>query len=589
MNYFAIQQGNVFAVPVIHNTMELAMEVKKAFDAIQPDCVAVEIAQNLELTSLHAASRLPDISVIVQSSKYYLCENCDAAFEGLRLALEHHLPAHCIDLDVENYPQFQDRLPDPYAISKIGLKAYYEAYLPTIKDKHPLDQKREFHMARRLKELALSHDKVLFVGGFHHVHSVLELMHLNAFPEIEHAPQKEAQLCTLTEDSARDVMAEYGWIANAYETWRQKPHLPLDRQQCIFQLYKAAATRYTKTTGNAFLGYHLRNTMKFARNWALWQNKLMPNLFEVLTCAKGCVDHNYAYEVWYLASDYLYRKNIDNLPELNLSVDEVWGASKRIFFHLKQKQRKGLNFKRRQKDRSNQHFHPPSPYSICSHPPEDLIIENFAQFLKEKGSLVLRNEMAHSLPFSTSLEDGIDIRETIRHWYEKKLYVKVQKSPLASASSLVLIFDEDDQTAKYPWKTTWIGEHNQESDMAFYATPTAQNIVGPGISRCEYGGLMMSSPPRRLDNVWHDPDYAGCQTKAELLLMAAIDYSLKSLVIYVSKKAPRTKMRQFANRFGKKIVYIPIGGLSQVLLNKIRAFHVLDGHDRREIAGDYIF
>ncbi len=39
----------------------------------------------------------------------------------------------------------------------------------------------------------------------------------------------------------------------------------------------------------------------------------------------------------------------------------------------------------------------------------------------------------------------------------------------------------------YPWRTTWIGEHAQESDMAFYATDLRDNVVGPGISRCEYG------------------------------------------------------------------------------------------------------
>ncbi|MFN4174822.1 MAG: hypothetical protein ACK4HV_06955, partial [Parachlamydiaceae bacterium] len=142
---------------------------------------------------------------------------------------------------------------------------------------------------------------------------------------------------------------------------------------------------------------------------------------------------------------------------------------------------------------------------------------------------------------------------------------------------------------KYPWRVSWLGEHNQESDMAMYATRMSENVVGPGISRCEYGGFMMTYPPRRLFDVWQDPDYAFLRSKAEVLLAAAIDYAVKPLIVYVGSKPPRTLLKSYARRYGKKIVYIPIGQLSPVTLNKLRIFHVLDGHDKREIAGDYIY
>src|SRR4029077_18714210 len=100
--------------------------------------------------------------------------------------------------------------------------------------------------------------------------------------------------------------------------------------------------------------------------------------------------------------------------------------------------------------------------------------------------------------------------------------------------------------------------------MAFYATSPASNSVGPGISRCEYGAFMMSSPPRRMYDIWSDPDYAACQSKAEVLLMAAIDYAVKPLIVYVAAKPPRMILKSFAKRFGKKVVYIPIGQLSPI-------------------------
>ena len=100
---------------------------------------------------------------------------------------------------------------------------------------------------------------------------------------------------------------------------------------------------------------------------------------------------------------------------------------------------------------------------------------------------------------------------------------------------------------------------------------------------------MMSYPPRRMDNVWMDSDYQDCRTKAEVLLMAAIDYAVKPVVVYVAGSPPRTFLKSFARRFGKKIVYIPIGQLSPITLNKLRAFHVLDGHDKRNVADEYIY
>lgn len=598
MKPYFLKKEAIFAVPVIHYNMETAICVKKVFDLVQPDCVAVELPESFQNECLHAASRLPDISLIQGDSLKILVEPCDGTFEAIRSALEHGINAYCIDLDVKEYPLFNDALPDPYAITHIGLQTYYETYVSTISAlvKHDLDVKRELYMARRLKELSLQYEKVLFVCGFFHLSSILNFIHKNSFPSFDPEKQQNRRVSALTEESSRDVMAEFGWISYFYEKFRENGFEKfLDRQRLIYQLYKTAAKQYHESTGLPFLGYHLNNTMKFVRNYAHIHNRLMPNLFEILSAAKGCVDHNFAYEVWLLATSYAFRQNIDNLQEENPSIEEIWGNSKLIRFHLKQRQRKGLSFQKRKKDIPNTRFSPPSPFSICSYPPEDIVIENFGDFLKRKGTLLLSEETGRTLPFTTSLEDGIDIRETIRHFYEQKLYVRMKGRNVGGVGSVVIIFDEDAQNEdslfqeKYPWKTTWHGEHNQESDMAFYATDMFQKVVGPGISRCNYGGFLMSYPPRRLYDVWADPDYYSCQSKAEVLLMSAIDYALKPNIVYVAEKPPRSKIKSFANRFGKKIIYIPIGGLSPILLNKIRVFHVLDGYDKREIAGDYIF
>ena len=91
-----------------------------------------------------------------------------------------------------------------------------------------------------------------------------------------------------------------------------------------------------------------------------------------------------------------------------------------------------------------------------------------------------------------------------------------------------MIFDED-RDNRYPYTTTWLGENQNESDMAFYSTLPFENLAGPGIGRAEYGGFLMSLPPRRMYDVWRDADYEFAESKSERLLLAALDYSIHRL------------------------------------------------------------
>ena len=204
---FTIQNGNVRAIPILHYKMEMAGIVCRAIRELQPDCIAVEFAETLQSEILHAASRLPDISVVIAHSQrhdpiYYMCEPCDPCFEAIRCAQEAQIPAYCIDLDVDFYPEVMESVPDSYAIHKIGLQHYYELYQETVLHqgmrKNPKDQEREFYMARRLKELSLSYDNILFIGGMFHVQSVMNYLGRSSFPLLQHAERVGVELATLT-------------------------------------------------------------------------------------------------------------------------------------------------------------------------------------------------------------------------------------------------------------------------------------------------------------------------------------------------------------------------------------------------------
>ena len=367
-----------------------------------------------------------------------------------------------------------------------------------------------------------------------------------------------------------------------------------DRQVLILEAMKQAAKYYKENVNEEIKRWQMRIFMKFSQNWARLSGGLLPDLYQMIVSARSCADDNFAYEAWDILTYYPWIDHSGMYQTVDIRADEVWLNGKKITLRRKfpylRKRLMRVPVKERKKEKR------PGDWAkeydgnwICSYPPEDIVIEDYGTYLRKKGVSILKEENSRVMPFTTSLLDGVDIRETLRNWHEKKLYVKEETQLPGGVGSVVLIFDEDQDNNKFPWKMTWQGEHNQESDLALYSTHPANKIVGPGISRCEYGGFMMTYPPMRVWDVWSDPLYTMAQSKPEVLLMAAIEYSLEKHVVYVAAKPPRSFFKTFANRLNKSVIYIPIGKMSPVTLKKIRVFHVLSGHKVREIAGDYVW
>jgi hypothetical protein len=367
----------------------------------------------------------------------------------------------------------------------------------------------------------------------------------------------------------------------------------MDRQRLIFRMFAEAEKHYEKSTREKLAHWQRRLFSRYLRNLALIGKTLVAGLFDQTVAARSIVDDNFAWELWDLGASHLHQKASSDLMTVNISGEELWLNMKRIRLRRRLPREKArirpLGLKGRKKEKF------PGEWAkefdgrgICSYPPEDIVLENYGLFLKKKGKSLLSEERSHTEPFSTSLLDGIDIRETLRNWHEGRLYVRQFQKVSGEVGAVVVIFDEDREN-RYSWQMTWLGEHSQESDMAFYSTDPYEQLVGPGITRAEYGGFLLSYPPRRMMDVWHDPDYVFAESKPETLLLAALDYTLERFVVYVAAKPPRSVFKTVASRLGRKIIYIPIGQLSPVSLKKIRAVHVLDGHDKRPNAKDYIW
>ncbi|GFO53421.1 hypothetical protein GMSM_04280 [Geomonas sp. Red276] len=639
--------GNVHALPILHYRMEFAHLVREAFDRVRPDCVAIELPQTLETPFVRGIRRLPELSVLSyqvgEQSVFLIIEPADPLIEGARLAIERGAPLHLVDVDLDSYPSYNEQLPDSYAVQRIGLAPFYREVAAMYRSIAPADEdrRRESGMAFRLQQLSASHERVLFICGMAHLERIRELFGRPQAQQLSRTRREGVSIWNLHPECCHEVLAEYPFLSALYETRRSPlPPEPLpgpslrksynamelilggketqseeealhesvqrssrrvgeeeemtDRQRAMLRLFMEAARHYRQETGEKVHHWQKRAFFKFARNYALVSQALLPDLFQMLAAARGCLDDNFAYAFFRLAAFYPWQKEATDVPTLRLTAADLWSATRRIRFRPREQQRgkgrNGLRMNKRKKERTPGEwldgFDNPS---ICSYPPEDLIIEDYGRNLKKIVARQLSEEQSRCEPFTASMLDGIDMRETIRNLHEKKIYVREHQRVRGGVGSVVVIFEDDREGEKFPYCMTWLGEHAQESDMAFYATPPAGNIVGPGISRCEYGGFLLSYPPRRMSDVWSDRDYQGARDKAEVLLLAALDYSVEKDVIYVAARPPRSYLKQWASRIGKRIIYLPLGSLSPVALKKLRVFHILYGRDKREIAKDYIW
>ena len=369
---------------------------------------------------------------------------------------------------------------------------------------------------------------------------------------------------------------------------------PIDRQVLLWRLFQLASRHYEQDTGESVAPWQRRLFMKFSRNYALVDGLLLADFFHLVAAARATVDDNFCYAFWRLGSWYPWQKEAADLPTLRVEGDEIWLGRRKMRIRRWIPRRKRRPFAvplrhRKRERRPGEWLQAFDSDALCSYPPEDVVVEDYGRFLEWRGWSILSEEKSRVEPFTVSMLDGIDMRETIRNWTEGKIYVREQRVVQGGTGSVVVIFDEDEEDSRYPYRMTWHGEHEQESDMAFYSTAPGDNIVGPGISRCEYGGFMMTYPPHRVYDVWRDPDYRFFTLKSERLLAAAIDYSVERFVVYVAAQPPRSTLRSLAERYRRQLIYIPIGGLSPAKIKQIRVAHILSGYDKRENAKDYIW
>lgn len=394
-----------------------------------------------------------------------------------------------------------------------------------------------------------------------------------------------------------EVLMQPGYYNTAWNFARSHPAGVRKFDRILLQrgVYRETVQRYERETGELIPPQREKNYFRFARNWSLLDGALLPDMYRLVVSARSFGNDDFARIMFDVLSVLPPNPN-PSAPAKKLRLDDLFKDSRLLRFRLRA----------RRKPRSGEALLPDSlrrrvprerypgewadawrEGGICSYPPEDITLENFGAQMQKKATALLRGSEEKVLPFTASLMDGIDYRETIRNYHLGQIFVKDLHVHGVDAGSVVVIFTEDDED--YDWRVVWWGEHSEESDMAFYATQPGKRITGPGICQSRYGGLMMTYPPGRLHDIWHDPEYRVFTRPADRLLAAAIEYNEKRAVVHLAERPPARRLVRLAERFGQKVVHIPLSTINPVLLARVRRFHVLDSRDRRDEADDYIF
>jgi len=591
-----------FLLPILHGSLEFAQAVHLRLREIEPEAVAVEYPPTLAGPILRAVRRLPYLSVIHYTERdgtevYLVVEPVEPLIEAARFALERELPVFFVDLDLEGYPGRRDPFPDPYLVFRLGYERYVEEALRVDFSPLPQDESRELAMAYGLRKLAGRFSRVAFVVGLAHARRVGAWLARPDLPTpLASARREGVRVFHLSAEGSREVLSEVGFLQGAYEEARRLGKLPLDRIRLHEELVRKAGEAYAREFREVLPPRALAVMRQFGRNWALLSGRLIPDFYQLLVAARGTGGDDFAWHLWEIGTRYPYQTETPDLVPLDLRLEDLMKPHRRIRFFRRMKplhRRRLVPVKRRPPERRPGEWKEAwKGGNICSFPPEDIVIENFGREVMRRALRVVSEELRRVEPFTVSLKDGPDLRETIRRWHEGRIYVVDAPAAPGRAGSVVVIFEEDDPPPggreEYPWKLTWHGEHEEESDMAFYATPPGEVVIGPGISRCVYGGFMLTYPPMRVYDVWSDSYFDFARTKAERLLLAGIDYSLERYIVYVARRPPSALARSFAARQGKKVVYLPLGSFSPLLLRRIRTFHVLEGHHVRSYAHRFI-
>ncbi len=598
--------NSITVIPVLHGKAAFAMYTRKCFFERRFDCVAVDLPEVFEPYLPAAIDALPVIHALVARQStgplYYLpIDPCDAAIESIRQSFQHHIPFRCIGYPVCESLKPIPPLPDEYAIQKIGFNEYCSICLRVVAsvEPDPADELYARYIAYKLKILEQKFNSILAVIHLRRIHYVFSHFNRNAvsddsFPK---PPLYTVIDYPVNPDHLYFALGELPFVTAKYERERYDPLAePFDPVACIKDLFRETRDDYSgKDSDTPLLSpVRIQAALTFLRNLSVMSSCLLPSLFDIVEAAKGVGGNLYALHILKNAKYYPWFFLDDRSEMLGIGIDRirvpVWGIAEHAvnLFRDHQLFWRSVSLKPDPSEEQKKKYrYRWNPFGMCSHIPEDRTIERFNGTVRKKALKVLVEDHARTEKFTTSVKDGIDIRDTMRFWHTGDIYVRELPPARGKVDTVIIVFDSS-HDERYPYRTVWYAEHPEESTLTFYATDPFERIIGPGIARCQYGGLSLLFPPRPIPSVFEMETGHNLPNLAARLTLGALIFSMQPNVAYVAYEQPSLFLKNLARFHRKRLIWIPLSSFSQETVQKLRRFHILNGKNVRSWAARFI-
>ena len=628
-------------LPVIHGSADVALVVRRMMLEKKFDCLAVPLPPSFQANVEQAIEWLPALSVVAEqtnpqisysqewkpdsdfdsdfdadwdddsgddapwgNTSYVPIDPCQPVIAALRIAAGERMRREFVDLEVDDFQSYSGMVPDAYALKHVDPERFAAAVLPTIPPlPHEQARQRVQHIAARLCLLESECENILMLCGVHDWPWIREFYQRYVAgtddPDAQFEAAESDGTVTYRPDpqTAMFMLGELPFITGLYE--RARSELENDENLAIDgvkELLITAREEYRKDFKNRsrrITPFTLSTILKYVRNLTLMDRRMTPGLYNLVIAAKQVAGDSYALHVAEQAREYPFERETP-FESATLGIDR-WRLPNGDMVHATNRlpgppitwRSCELHPRPSRQDREKWEMQW-NPYGQCSWPPEDKKIEDFRTHVAEKALQLLGIDLAKTEKFTTSIEDGIDIRETLRNWHTGDLYVKINPPTSGRLDCVVMLFDSPADPREYPWRSTWFAEHQNESTLAFFASDFQKEMVGPGVAMGVYGGALFLFPPVAIPDIWHDPRLDFATTLEERILGAACLHSECSQIALLSALPPGAGWRKLAKRFGKKWVHVPLGGFSQSTIHQLRIVHVLNGHHVRSYAADFI-
>ena len=612
----------IWVLPIIHGSGDMAQTVRDIMVSREIDCLAVPLPPSLESLVEEGIAALPVVSVVVSPERndndgsccsYVPIDPCQPVVMGIRVARGEGITREYVDRDVSCFQSTSWVGPDPYVLKSVPFASFSAATIPFVPAPDPESQRqaRIAWMAFRLHELEIEYQHIVCLCPLVDWPWLRRAYH-NRTPYVVPEPLTERPMrWNVERDSLYFLFGELPFITQLYEQRRQEArsdkHLSIDG---IKELVLEARTRWLASRSsvvtqevNWITPQLLQRYFHYVRNRTLLEGRLKPDLFTLIHAAQQMAGDAFALVLLETAKTYDDQAESVRI-DMNLTARMGLGAIQdpggdmlpatnrlqgdpQVWRSLTLRPKTPIPQKQSWADQWN-------PFRQCSWPPEDLRIESFASHVRQQSKQILGADLTRVETFSNSLEDGIDLRETLRRWTTKPqrsisdLQVKVTPIVRGTIEVLVFLFEVPADPNVYTWRTTWFAEHEEESTLSFYATPFSTQMIGPGIGQASYGGTMFLYPPRPIPDIWENPRYNFTTTLEERLLAGACAHSQELHVAVVSPVPLKTSWRNIARRYGRKLVPLPLHRFSGQTVARLRQFHVLNGHEIRSYAARFI-